>query len=81
MTRNQERAVERARGMAEKIEVGKVYTIKQIMRLWGLKYSKTANDWIRKLEIYGVMNYFTHRSVPKKGHRATKCTYTFARAT
>ncbi len=81
MTKNQERAVERAKNMADKIKPGKVYTTNQIMKLWKLKYSKTANDWIRKLEILGVMNYFTHRSVPRKGERATKCTYTFERKT
>lgn len=80
MTKNQERAVERAKNMAGKIKPGKVYTIRQIMKLWRLKHGKTANDWMQKLETYGVMNYFLHRSVPKKGQRATKCTYTFERA-
>jgi len=79
LIKTQKRAVERAEKMADKLQEGKIYTIKQIMRLWKTDNSKTANQWIRNMTTYGIMNYFKQKSVPPEGGRATLCTYTFER--
>ena len=65
-----EKAVIRAENFANKLEVGKEYGINDLRRLWKFKNTNITSNWVRRLQVYGVLGY-------EKFKRKKKVFYTF----